>query len=126
MYVELGLTATLCAQRALSCPAGVAFSAAEPVRAGEETVVPLFAEQVQLDRPASKPAFFALLTSAADAWPTAVTERASAAVTAPAQNFVRLPSRLPSGLRTGSTGASGGGVGTLTYKLVQTNCGVKR
>ncbi|GGR60950.1 hypothetical protein GCM10010220_09770 [Streptomyces parvulus] len=113
----MGLTATLWEQRALSCPAGVALSAAEPVRTGEETVVPLFAEHVQLLSPASKPAFFALLTSAADAWPAAVTERASAAVTAPAQNFVRLPNRLC----TGSTEASGGGVGTLTYKLVQTN-----
>ncbi len=59
VYVEFGFTATVWVHRALSCPAGVAFSAAEPPCAGAETVVPLPAEQVQPVSPDSKPAFLA-------------------------------------------------------------------
>lgn len=53
MYVELAFTATVWLQRALSCPAGVAFRAAAPPCTGEETVAPLPAEQVQLESPDS-------------------------------------------------------------------------
>ncbi|CAD5951881.1 exported protein of unknown function [Streptomyces sp. KY75] len=79
----MGFTATVCVHLAWSWPAGVAFSADVPLRTGVETVAPLPAEQDQLASPDSKPAFLALLTSAAWAVETRpVTVRAPAAMTA--------------------------------------------
>ncbi|CAM5281899.1 hypothetical protein SFUMM280S_03858 [Streptomyces fumanus] len=110
MYEELGATATVWLHRALSCPAGVAFSAAEPPCTGEETVVPVEPEQVQSLRPDSKPALRALLTSAADAGPVLTPVRTRAAVTAadhkPAQ---RSAYGVHWGLRWGVRGDEDGG-----------------
>ncbi|SCF89014.1 hypothetical protein GA0115280_1182116 [Streptomyces sp. Cmuel-A718b] len=114
MYVELGLTLTDCEHLALSWPAGVAFSADVPLRTGEETAAPLPPEQVQLARPDSKPAFLALLTSAAWAVLTSpVTVRAAAVATARVPPSTDRERRRLLRLRPAerSTGASGGSWG---------------
>ncbi|GAA3297260.1 hypothetical protein GCM10020295_29400 [Streptomyces cinereospinus] len=118
VQAESGWTATVRLRRASSWSAGVAFSAAEPPCAGEETVVPLPAEQVRFARPDPNPALRASSTSAADAWPIAGTVSAGAAVTAAAQMRVRLR------LRARSTGGPPVGEPSGIPRSVQTNSAV--
>jgi hypothetical protein len=55
VYCELGCTLTCWPHWAKSCPAGVPAAAPEPEWVGDETAAA--AEQVQPDRPVSKPGF---------------------------------------------------------------------